>query len=114
MVVDLKTGRTKPTQAEVEEHAQLASYQVAIEVGAFEAGTTSGGARLVQLGASGPVAQEQQPLADRPDQDAARRLVLEVGAGMRGSTFVAHDLERRCRTCPARFACPLQPEGAQR
>ena len=114
VVVDLKTGRSKPTQAEVEEHAQLAAYQVAVEVGAFEAGTDSGGARLVQLGATGPVAQEQQPLAERPDQDAARRLVLGVGAGMRGSTFVAHDLERRCRTCPARFACPLQPEGAQR
>lgn len=114
VVVDLKTGRTKPTQAEVEDHAQLAAYQVAVEAGAFEAGSTSGGARLVQLGASGPVAQEQQPLAQRPDPDAARRLVLEVGAGMRGSTFVARDLERRCRTCPARFACPLQPEGAQR
>ncbi|QFG69177.1 UrvD/REP family ATP-dependent DNA helicase [Ornithinimicrobium pratense] len=114
VVVDLKTGRTKPTQAEVEEHAQLMAYQVAVEAGAFDAGTTSGGARLVQLGAAGPVAQEQPPLGDRPDPDAARRLVLEVGTGMRGARFTAHDLERRCRSCPARFACPLQPEGAQR
>ena len=114
VVVDLKTGRTKPTQAEVETHAQLAAYQVAVEAGAFEEGNRSGGARLVQLGASGPVAQQQRALADGPDPDAARRLVLEVGAGMRGATFTAHDLERRCRTCPARFACPLQPEGAQR
>lgn len=114
VVVDLKTGRTKPTAAEVQDHAQLASYQVAVEAGAFEAGTTSGGARLVQLGASGPVAQEQGPVGGRTDPDAARRLVLQTGAGMRGATFVAHDLERRCRTCPARFACPLQPEGAQR
>lgn len=114
VVVDLKTGRTKPSRAEVEEHAQLAAYQVAVEAGAFEGGSVSGGARLVQLGADGPVEQEQTPLAGRDDPDAARRLVLQVGVGMRGASFVAHDLERRCRSCPARFACPLQPEGAQR
>lgn len=114
VVVDLKTGRNKPTGAEVEDHAQLASYQVGIEAGAFEEGSISGGALLVQLGSTGPVEQEQSPLVGRDDPDAARRQVLEVGAGMRGATFVARDQERGCRYCPARFACPLQPEGAQR
>lgn len=114
IVVDLKTGRSKPTQAEVQEHAQLAAYQVAVEAGAFEAGSHSGGARLVQLGASGPVAQQQRPLSEASDPDSARRLILEVGEGMRGAAFTARDLERRCRTCAARFACPLQPEGSER
>ena len=74
----------------------------------------SGGARLVQLGASGPVSQTQPPLARAEDPAWARTMILEVGEGMAASEFAARDLERRCRRCPARFACPLQPEGQQR
>ena len=115
VVVDLKTGSSKPSAAEVQEHAQLAAYQVAVEEGAFDDdGHLSGGARLVQLGASGPVAQTQPPLARAEDPAWARTMILEVGEGMAASEFAARDLERRCRRCPARFACPLQPEGQQR
>ncbi|HET8684284.1 MAG TPA: ATP-dependent DNA helicase, partial [Micromonosporaceae bacterium] len=40
VVVDLKTGRSKPTAAEVATHAQLGAYQAAVEAGAFaELGT---------------------------------------------------------------------------
>lgn len=115
VVADLKTGSHKPTKEEMSTHAQLAAYQVAVEEGAFARhGTSSGGARLVQLGAKGPVAQEQAPVGEQDDPGRARRSLLQAGAGMRGAVFEAHDLERRCRTCPARFACPLQPEGSQR
>ena len=34
MIVDLKTGRTKPAKADIAQHAQLAAYQVAVEAGA--------------------------------------------------------------------------------
>lgn len=115
VVADLKTGTSKPSKAEVAEHAQLEAYQVALEHGAFaDLGERSGGARLVQLGASGPVAQVQAALGDTSDPERGLRRVLQVGAGMRGDAFTAKNLERRCRTCPARFACPLQPEGTQR
>jgi superfamily I DNA/RNA helicase len=38
VVVDLKTGGTAPTKAEVARHAQLGVYQVAVEEGGFGAG----------------------------------------------------------------------------
>ena len=89
--------------------------QVAVTEGAFgELGSRSGGARLVQLGASGAVEQAQPPLAEADDPAQARRTIREAAAGMAGAGFTARDLERRCRRCPARFACPLQPEGASR
>jgi hypothetical protein len=51
VVVDLKTG-SKDAEG-VEEHGQLAAYQVAIASGAFpEHGTVPGGAALVQVGPS--------------------------------------------------------------
>ncbi|ANS80416.1 ATP-dependent DNA helicase [Serinicoccus hydrothermalis] len=115
VVADLKTGSTPVPRAEVEQHAQLSAYQVAVGEGAFgELGSRSGGARLVQLGASGAVEQAQAALVDAEDPDRARRTILEAAAGMAGADFTARDLERRCRRCPARFACPLQPEGQGR
>ncbi|OLT39682.1 hypothetical protein BJF86_07495 [Serinicoccus sp. CNJ-927] len=115
VVADLKTGSTPVPKADVEQHAQLAAYQVAVTEGAFgELGSRSGGARLVQLGASGAVEQAQPPLGEADDPAHARRTIREAAAGMAGAGFTARDLERRCRRCPARFACPLQPEGASR
>lgn len=35
-IVDLKTGKSKPTGAEMETHPQLAAYQIAVEAGAGE------------------------------------------------------------------------------
>lgn len=121
VVADLKTGKTKPSAAEVESHAQLAAYQVAVEEGAFQrlpgavrGPAASGGAVLVQLGASGPVAQPQAPLAEGEDPGRARRMLLETGEGMASGRFEARDQDRRCRYCTARFACPIVPEGGER
>src|SRR5699024_5626121 len=113
VVVDLKTGKNKPTAAEVKEHSQLAAYQVAVEAGAFGA-ADSGGALLAQLGAKGPVVQAQPPLAETQDPGWARTVLLEAGVGMGAGRFAARDMGRACRTCPARFSCPVAPEGGQR
>ena len=118
VVLDLKTSRGKPTQQEIEQHAQLGAYQVAVEEGAFQQQTgssTSGGAALLNLGIRERQVEQRQPALDTADDPGwARRMLLEAGAGMAGSTFTAHDLGQRCRRCPARFCCPLQPEGAGR
>ena len=37
VIVDLKTGKTKPNKNQIAEHAQLAAYQVAVEAGAGDA-----------------------------------------------------------------------------
>ena len=73
VVVDLKTGKTKPTKAEAERNPQLGVYQVAVEEGGFEQVApgvrSSGGAELVQLGDSTQKVgvQAQPPL--RRDSD---------------------------------------------
>jgi RecB family exonuclease len=115
VVVDLKTGSSKVPADEVARHGQLATYQLAVENGAFaEHGLReSGGAELVQVGkgAGKDYAVQGQPaLADGGDPGWARDLVLEVAEGMAGSAFRAVE-NRYCQMCPVRSSCPVQDEG---
>ena len=113
VVVDLKTGKTKPAKADMPAHPQLAAYQLAVESGGFEAaGTRSGGALLVQLAAAGDVEQMQGPLADAEDPEWIGKQVASVAARMRGSEFTAID-NTMCRNCDLRTSCPAQGEGRQ-
>ncbi|WP_375493845.1 PD-(D/E)XK nuclease family protein, partial [uncultured Jatrophihabitans sp.] len=113
VVVDLKTGKSKPGAAELPEHPQLGVYQLAIEHGAFpDDGAVAGGALLVQLGAGGPVEQWQPPLAQADDPQWARAAVDHVAQRMRGAEFTAQ-LNSRCQTCDVRTCCPLQVQGQQ-
>jgi superfamily I DNA/RNA helicase/RecB family exonuclease len=117
VVVDLKTGSSKPPADEIAQHGQLATYQLAVESGAFaEQGlTTSGGAELLHVGkgaGKAAVAQAQAALADHDDPGWARAMVLEVAEGMAGSAFRAVD-NRYCAMCPVRTSCPVQDEGRQ-
>jgi superfamily I DNA/RNA helicase len=117
VVLDLKTSSAKPTKEEILTHAQLGAYQVAVEEGAFRsvADGGSGGAELVNLGTpERQITQTQPPVSDAEDPGWAHDLLRRAAAGMAGSSFAAHDLGQRCRRCPARFSCPLQPEGRQR
>lgn len=118
VVLDLKTSRAKPAAAEIARHAQLGAYQVAVEEGAFEhlvPGARSAGAQLVQLGSGsrGPTTQAQPSLGSDDDPGWARTMLLQTGEGMAGSTFPAR-VGPACRTCSARFSCPMQPEGQGR
>ncbi|HWH28608.1 MAG TPA: ATP-dependent DNA helicase [Mycobacteriales bacterium] len=113
VVVDLKTGTSKPTPAEVERHPQLGVYQLAVELGAFaDRGlTVPGGAALLQLRATKTAGEQLQPaLSDDADPGWAGELVGRVVEGMGGSTFdaTAGDL---CSRCDVRSSCPAWPEG---
>ena len=75
VVVDLKTGTGKVPAAELPEHGQLAAYQLAVEAGAFDGVSESGGAELVQVGKAGGkdfAVQQQAPLAGDDDPGWAR------------------------------------------
>jgi RecB family exonuclease len=112
VVVDLKTGTGAPTKAELPQHAQLGVYQAAVEAGGCGEGRVSGGAALVQLGGKtkSTVVQVQPPLAQADDPNWARALVEATAEGMAGSDFPA-TVNRMCRMCDLRRACPAQVEG---
>lgn len=117
VVIDFKTGRTKPSAEDVRELPQLAAYQVAVEESAFGdgSGNESGGAALVQLGTSEAslAVQTQGPLGA---ETWALELLHEAVDAMSGNSFAAHheagsggQFGARC-TVP--WVCPLC-EGLQ-
>ncbi len=115
-VVDLKTGKSAPTGSDVPEHAQLGTYQVAVEHGAFTDGApaVSGGAALVHLGTASTKhkTQHQPALADVEQPDWALQLLARVGAGMSGAQFPA-TVNEVCARCSMRPCCPATPDGRQ-
>lgn len=112
VVVDLKTGKSIPANANLAEHPQLAAYQAAIELGAFEESTVSGGASLVQLGGETSAAREQvqPPLGEAGDADWAQALVRKTAKTMAASTFNAV-VNNKCRVCPVKTSCPVSGKG---
>jgi RecB family exonuclease len=115
VVVDLKTGKTPPRT--VEEHGQLAAYQVAVAEGAFaEHGAVPGGAALLQVGGTQKAAKEhhQPPLPADVDPRGtwAGQLIAEVGEGMGAGTFHART-DTDCERCAFRRSCPMQESGRQ-
>ena len=118
IIVDLKTGTSKPPDSELDRNPQLGVYQLAVLLGAFEAlGLTEpGGAELVQVGKAGLATrarvQRQRPLAQDPDPGWAQELVDTVAAGMAGSVFEAK-VNPGCRVCPVAACCPVHERGGQ-
>ena len=114
VVVDLKTGTSKPGRDELARHPQLGVYQLAVELGAFaeQQLARSGGASLLQLKSTKAADEQfQAALDDDPEPHWAGELVGRVVVGMSGATFPARAHEG-CRTCPVRSSCPVWPEGA--
>lgn len=112
VVVDLKTGKSIPANANLAEHPQLAAYQAAIELGAFDESTVSGGASLVQLGGETTSAREQvqPPLGEAGDPNWAQALVKKTAKTMAASTFNAV-VNNKCRVCPVKTSCPVSGKG---
>jgi RecB family exonuclease len=119
VVVDLKTGGSRPGDDDIPEHPQLGVYQLAVRLGGFSdrfERTEPGGAELVHVGRAAfngrPRVQSQPPLTAHADPEWARRLVEGVAAKMAGAEFQATE-SALCRMCPVRTSCPLRDEGRQ-
>ena len=111
-VVDLKTGRRKPSAAELEQHAQLQSYQLGVLRGAFVDGNgepiqaeSSGGAKLLYVHPD-TVSKTQQNRGERfteirqdeltpSQQHELEERVLSVARTMAAASFTA-ELEHHC------------------
>ncbi len=114
VVIDLKTGKSKPTQSDVAVHPQLAVYQLAVAEGGFTGGEPAepGGARLVQVGTAVPGAQVQPPLADFADPGWVAAELARIAAVLRGNTVTARP-GKACSRCLVRGCCPAQDDGRQ-
>jgi ATP-dependent exoDNAse (exonuclease V) beta subunit len=118
VVVDLKTGRSKVRDDDLPVHPQLGAYQLAVENDAFAdyadgGAARSGGARLVQLGATvKQIEQSQAPLEAAADPDWIRRELEYVARRMHGAQFSA-TVNSYCGNCDVAAACPLTPNGKQ-
>ncbi|WP_026553401.1 ATP-dependent DNA helicase [Arthrobacter sp. H20] len=119
VIVDLKTGKSAPSVADLDRHPQLASYQVALNEGALTEGQApgSGGAALVQLGTTRKEAGVQQQPALSTDDRWARDMIEEAARLMSAARFDAvHDPQRSGHGgtgCRLPEICPLCPEGQQ-
>jgi superfamily I DNA/RNA helicase/RecB family exonuclease len=119
-VVDFKTGRAKPTAAEVARHPQLAVYQLAVREGAVDPlfggdRPHPGGAELVHLrlgaarkegGDALPAVQRQEALAG----DWAQDLLAEAAGRVLDERFTPAT-GRHCAHCAFRGSCTARPEG---
>jgi RecB family exonuclease len=117
VIIDIKTGTTKPSDADLARHPQRGVYQLATLLGAFERHglTEPGGAALVQVGkAAGkdPREQTQPALSDDPNPRWAEEMVETVATGMAAGVFTAQ-VNDGCRTCAAKASCPVNDGGGQ-
>ena len=118
IVVDLKTGSSRPPDADLDRNPQLGVYQLAVVLGAFEelGLIEPGGAELVQVGKAALTAsvrvQRQRSLPGDPEPGWARELVETVAAGMASPVFRA-TVNPGCRVCPVAACCPVHERGAR-
>jgi RecB family exonuclease len=117
VVVDVKTGKTATPAKQAAEHPQLAVYQLAAALGAFDslvgAGVPPGGARLVFLAdrrATGMPKEPGQPPLEGDDAERWRDVVLQCADDSSGTAFVAR-VGPDCDRCPVRTSCPAVEPG---
>jgi RecB family exonuclease len=143
VVVDLKTGKSKPAAADLLTHAQLGAYQLAVEAGGFrpgdrggELGDTgdlgdtselggtgaagaapapprSGGARLVQLGANRDAVDQKQPPLAEMDDPGWIAERIGYVARRMHGGEFVAAANAQCGACGVRSCCPLVDDGMQ-
>ncbi len=117
VVVDLKTAKQHPSRAEVEEHPQLALYQLAVENGAvddlLDRPGVPGGAELLQLRTPKPqavVQQQEAPVAEADGRRPVEVRVAEAVRRIRDEDFPAR-AGKHCAVCPFTSLCPQHVRG---
>ena len=121
-VVDLKTSRTAPSAKDVDEHAQLLSYQLALSHGVLRDGavvTADSGQGPLRVGggtlvypAKESVGVTTRTQAPKDDEQLAEftELIRPLPAEMTGPRLRAITGDH-CAFCQIKHICPAQPEG---
>jgi superfamily I DNA/RNA helicase/RecB family exonuclease len=116
VVIDLKTGKSKPTKAAVSALPQLRLYQYAVDAGLLQgvpAGARAAGAELWQLR---PAKGDQVVVQSQPLQPDHSEVLGQLGAArltILDERFPAVPEQQRCARCAYRTACPAVPAGDQ-
>ena len=97
-IVDLKTGKSKPTGSEMETHPQLAAYQIAVEAGAGEqlAERYRAEAAAAESGEPAPDARPQELTYESSSGRSAGAALMQVGV-----SDVNDDSKARLQVQPA-------------
>jgi superfamily I DNA/RNA helicase/RecB family exonuclease len=119
VVVDLKTGRNRPSNVSVTRDLQLALYQYAVDSGALadlHPDAVSGGAELLQIGAvdeGTPAVVQGQPAhtADGEERADLRQRIVALEAMLRTESFPATPGDH-CRFCAFEAICPARSAGS--
>ncbi|MUM16542.1 MULTISPECIES: ATP-dependent DNA helicase [unclassified Mycobacteroides] len=115
VIIDIKTGKSPATKDDAQQHAQLATYQVAAADGLIDGQPAGepGGGRLVYVAKSnlddGATQRHQDPLTPAA-QDTWRETIHTAAANTQGPVFIAR-INDGCGHCPLRACCPAQAEG---
>jgi RecB family exonuclease len=118
VIVDIKTGKTPVSKQAAQDHAQLATYQVAAASGALDegpAGTEPGGARLVYVAKPSNregATQRLQSSLDAEGIDRWRGTIHDAAEATRGPSYLAMRGDG-CRHCAVSGSCPVQDTGRQ-
>ena len=114
VVVDLKTGKGTPTQAEIAEHPQLGLYQLAVENGADRGTQPAGGCGAVAAAQElGGALRVQPQEVQEPDADGVRpidRQLMEAARRLRAEEFPARP-GSHCTYCAFERFCPARTAG---
>ncbi len=118
VVVDVKTSKNPVSASAAQQHAQLATYQLATAHGGLagiEAAGQPGGGRLVYVAKANRIAgatQREQPPLSEGETELWRSKILDAAAATSGPQFLAR-VNEGCTHCPVRGACPAQDSGRQ-
>ncbi|MGV9679659.1 PD-(D/E)XK nuclease family protein [Nocardia sp. NPDC003482] len=118
VIVDVKTAKTPISKQAAQDHAQLATYQVAAAAGALDDGSADaepGGARLVYVAkpnAKEGATQRVQSALDDEGIEQWRNTIHDAAAATRGPSYLAMRNDG-CRHCAVAGSCPVQDSGRQ-
>ena len=123
VVVDVKTGSSKPAQKNMGEHAQLSAYQLALSRGVVDGDSVRdpypgetpeavGGGVLVYPSATdvGKYTTREQAAKTPEELEELAAMLPGVAAAIRGPALTAI-VNDNCDNCRLQSICPAQPTG---
>ncbi|QJC22168.1 UrvD/REP family ATP-dependent DNA helicase [Arcanobacterium buesumense] len=114
-IVDFKTGKTKPSQKQGDNNAQLLIYQWLVAQGGVQmpAGmqtpTTSFGAQLVHIGTpTKTYSVTSQDALETQRYQEIEKMILNAAQAQRSQEIPAIARQQSCRSCAYKTLCPAQ------